>query len=184
MGWQSERGWYDDACPATVPTLPTDGLSAGCARSAERHPPFNRRQAVVGFRAVTCEHLHVNPTAKLALAVSAVAVALSLAGCAVPTDRASAPESSTEPTSTGSTSSPTATRESRPPTATPTHTQPVDPRDDAYDAEVAAWADEIPAGYAWPSSISGLPAGRWTGKGEPPTSAEFRGFLHPFVAGD
>ncbi len=56
------------------------------------------------------------------------------------------------------------------PSPSPAH--PVDPRDTAYEAEVAAWTDPIPPGYTWPDSITGLPAGRWHGDGGSPyTSA-------------
>jgi hypothetical protein len=107
----------------------------------------------------------VTRSAKVVLWLSAVTAALSLAGCAVTTGEAS-PESSAESTSAAPTSTPTSPSGSTTPTATPTATHPVDPRDTAYDAEVAAWPDEIPAGFAWPDSITGLPVGRWHGTGE------------------
>jgi hypothetical protein len=106
----------------------------------------------------------VNRAGQLLLGSSVVALALSLAGCAVPGEQA-APERSAKAASAAPTSAPTTPTVSEP-TATPMPTHPVDPRDTAYDAEVAAWADEIPAGYAWPSSITGLPAGRLHGKGD------------------
>ena len=105
----------------------------------------------------------MNCTAKLVLGVSAFAIALSLTGC---TGDQTAAERTPEVTSAAPTPAPTAPRDSEAPTATPTPTHPVDPRDTAYTAEVAAWADEIPPGFAWPASITGLPAGRLHGNGD------------------
>lgn len=106
----------------------------------------------------------MNRAGKFLLGSSVVALALALAGCAVPGEHA-APERFGESTSSAPTSAPTTPRVSEP-IATPMPTHPVDPRDTAYDAEIAAWADEIPAGFAWPSSITGLPAGRFHGTGD------------------
>ena len=70
----------------------------------------------------------------------------------------------------------------RPPSATdsptPTPTHPVDPRDTAYAAEIATWADPLPPEFAWPSSITGLPAGRWHGKGDWSGYATTAGIYH------
>ena len=99
----------------------------------------------------------------LPLAVSAVFVALSVSGCTAPTHDADAERTvsalvATPPPAPTASGAPTA------PSPTPTH--PVDPRDTAYSAEVAAWVDELPPGFAWPESITSLPAGRWHGKGD------------------
>lgn len=126
---------------------------------------FSRTGPFLASATVTCEDSHVDRTGKLLLGFSAVAIALSLAGCAVPADQA-APGHTAEATSAATTSARTSPSASDAPPATPAPTHPVDPRDTAYDAEVAAWADEIPAGFAWPSSITGLPAGSLHGKGD------------------
>jgi len=133
--------------------------------SCERQADGNSRASgatgpLAGFASSTleCEHLHMNRPAKIALGASALVIALSLAACAVPSDE-SAPERTADAPVAAPTPSPTTPSASESPTPTPTH--PVDPRDTAYDAEVAAWADPLPPGFAWPASISGLPAGRW-----------------------
>ncbi|MEZ3159271.1 hypothetical protein AB1K54_01855 [Microbacterium sp. BWT-B31] len=103
--------------------------------------------------------------ARPALGALAVVIALALAGCAVPADEA-APEQTLIVTADLPTPVPTirSARPSPTPMASPTH--PADPRDGAYLAEVAAWSEPIPPGYAWPASITGLPAGRFHGKGD------------------
>lgn len=119
----------------------------------------------------------MNRTAALVPGLAAVAIALSLAGCAVISGDAVV-ESRAGATPAGPTSAPTSPRASETPTATPTPTHPVDPRDTAYDAEVAAWPDEIPAGFAWPASITGLPVGRWHGTGDWHGYASAAGIYH------
>lgn len=114
---------------------------------------------------VSCEYSDVIRIGKFLVGVSVIAIALSLAGCAVDTDRA-VTERSPEATTTAPTSEPTLPSVSQPRISTPAPTHPVDPRDTAYDAEVAAWQDAIPPGFAWPASITGLPAGRWHGNGD------------------
>lgn len=97
-------------------------------------------------------------------------IALSLAGCAAPAQEA-APGHSTAPSSAAPTPATATPIAEETPTATPAATRPPDPRDTAYAAEVAAWVEEIPAGFAWPSSITELPAGGYRGKGSPYTTA-------------
>ena len=114
--------------------------------------------AGLASRTSECEHLHMNRRAKVALGASALVIAVSLAGCVAPAGEAT-PERTVDVTGDVATPAPTTPSASESPTPTPTH--PVDPRDTAYDAEVAAWADPLPPGFAWPASISDLPAGRW-----------------------
>lgn len=99
--------------------------------------------------------------AKLAPGACAVVIALTLAGCISLADEAAA-DRTADASAAAPTSARTTSSAAESPSPTPTH--PIDPRDTAYDAEVAAWTDPIPPGFAWPASITGLPAGRWHGK--------------------
>lgn len=112
---------------------------------------------------VVCEYSLVNRIAEAVFGAAVVVIALSLTGCAVPVDEP-ASERTADATVTAEMPAPTASTAPASPSPTPTH--PLDPRDSAYDAEVAAWAEAIPQGFAWPESITGLPAGRWHGNGD------------------
>ncbi|MDR7186818.1 hypothetical protein J2X85_003879 [Microbacterium trichothecenolyticum] len=101
--------------------------------------------------------------AKLALGASSVVIALALSGCTAPADEAAA-ERTADATATAPTPAAAASSASKSPTPTPTH--PVDPRDTAYAAEIASWADPLPPGFAWPASITGLPTGRYPAGGD------------------
>lgn len=103
----------------------------------------------------------MNRSAKTALQAVAIVIVLSLVGCAA--DEAT-PHQAAKTLEATSATPPTVPSASPTPTPTPTH--PIDPRDTAYAAEVAAWPDEIPPGFAWPAAITDLPAGRWHGQGD------------------
>ena len=119
--------------------------------------------ATLGYHKVTCEHSLVKRIAQVVLGAAVLVIALSLAGCAAP---AVEPAAERTADATVAADTPAATPPIAPASPTPTSTHPVDPRDTAYDTQVAAWADAIPEGFAWPESITGLPAGRWHGNGD------------------
>lgn len=108
----------------------------------------------------------MNRITQVVLGAAVVAIALSLAGCAAPAGGPGAEHAPDAPDAAVAAETPAPTSSVAPASPTPTPTHPVDPRDTAYEAEVAAWADAIPPGLAWPESITGLPAGRWHGNGD------------------
>lgn len=156
-----------------------DRLDLLVRKSAHRSDPQARFRREPKLRLVSttiaCEHARVTRIAKLALGASCVVIALALSGCTAPADEAAAERTAdvaaAAPTPAAAT--PSATES---PTPTPTH--PVDARDTTYAAEVATWVDPLPPGFAWPSSITGLPAGRWHGKGDWSGYATTAGIYH------
>lgn len=102
----------------------------------------------------------MTPERKIVRGAAALAVTISLCGCSAAT-----PEEAIPPNS-HATTSPTATPSvSTAPDSVPSPI-PVDPRDSAYLAEIAAWPEPLPPGFSWPESLTGTPAGQYPRGGD------------------